>query len=48
VPESVEELLRAGVLSPPPRDPYGGRFYLEPDGQVATTSKFTYAAVPKK
>jgi hypothetical protein len=47
-PETVEELLRSGVLSPPPRDPYGGRFYLEPDGQVATTSKFTYAAVPKK
>lgn len=47
-PQSVEELLRAGILSPPPRDPYGGRFYLEPDGQVATSSKFTYAAVPKK
>lgn len=41
-PASVEELLDAGMLSPPPRDPYGGRFYLEPDGQVATTSKFTY------
>ena len=48
VPESVEELLRSGLLTPPPRDPYGGRFYLEADGQVATTSKFTYAAVPKK
>jgi len=47
VPESVEELIRSGLVSPPPRDPYGGRFYLEPDGQVATTSKFTYAAVPK-
>jgi tetratricopeptide (TPR) repeat protein len=42
-PKSVEELSRWGGLSPAPRDPYGGRFYLEPDGQVATTSKFSSA-----
>ncbi len=42
-PKSLEELIRWGALTPIPRDPYGGRFYLEPDGQVATTSKFTHA-----
>jgi len=46
-PSSVEQLQREGFLSPPPVDPYGGEFYLEQDGRVATTSKFAYAGVKK-
>lgn len=46
-PTSVEELLRSGLLEPPPVDPYGGRFYLEPGGKVATTSKFAFATKNK-
>ncbi len=42
-PASVEQLLQVGLLSPPPVDPYGGRFYLEPDGRVNSTSKFAFA-----
>ena len=48
LPESVERLQQSGLLSPAPVDPYGGKFYLEPDGKVATTSKFAYAGVKKE
>lgn len=41
LPESIELLVQEGLLSPPV-DPYGGEFYLEPDGRVATTSKFAF------
>ncbi len=44
LPASIEVLVRNGLLAPPPVDPYGGRFYLEPDGRVATTSKFAFAS----
>jgi len=47
LPFSLEQLLRAGYLAPLPVDPYGGRFYLEPDGKVATTSKFAFATKNK-
>lgn len=41
-PESVERLIADSFLTPPPVDPYGGRFYLEADGKVSTTSKFAF------
>lgn len=47
LPTSVEQLQQAGYLQPAPVDPYGGRFYLEPSGKVATTSKFAFAGVKK-
>ncbi len=47
MPASVEQLVSTGFLSPVPIDPYGGQFYLEPDGKVATTSKFAFAGVKK-
>ena len=45
MPKKVEQLVTEGFLSPPPKDPYGGQFYLEPDGKVATTSKYAFAGV---
>ncbi|MEI6827072.1 MAG: hypothetical protein WCK54_15845 [Desulfuromonadales bacterium] len=45
VPVTVEQLVADGLLSPPPKDPYGGMFYLEADGKVATTSKFAFGGV---
>lgn len=42
-PADLAQLEQAGYLSPAPVDPYGGRFYLQPDGTVATTSKFAFA-----
>lgn len=41
-PESIEELMKKGFLNKIPADPYGGTFYLNPDGTVATTSKFAF------
>ena len=46
LPESITELQATGLLISPVTDPYGGKFYLEPDGAVRTTSKF--ADPPKK
>jgi tetratricopeptide (TPR) repeat protein len=47
LPDSVEQLLQQGYLNPAPVDPYGGRFYLESSGKVATTSKFAFATKNK-
>jgi tetratricopeptide (TPR) repeat protein len=47
LPKTVDQLVSGGFLSPPPRDPYGGQFYLEADGKVATTSKYAFAGVKK-
>jgi len=47
MPVTLETLVRSGLLSPPPSDPYGGQFFLEPDGKVATTSKFAFAGADK-
>ena len=46
-PTTVEQLLQGGFLSTAPIDPYGGQFYLEPDGKVVTTSKFAFAGAKK-
>jgi tetratricopeptide (TPR) repeat protein len=48
LPMSVEQLIQTGFLAPPPVDPYGGQFYLDPAGKIATTSKFAYAGVKKQ
>jgi hypothetical protein len=42
LPSSVEELRKKGYLADKPVDPYGGTFYLEPDGAVRSTSKFAF------
>ena len=47
LPTTVEQLSQGGFLSPVPSDPYGGQFYLEADGKVATTSKFAFAGAKK-
>jgi len=47
MPKTVEQLVSGGFLSPSPRDPYGGQFYLEADGKVATTSKYAFAGTKK-
>lgn len=47
MPKTVEQLVSEGFLFPPPKDPYGGQFYLEADGKVATTSKYAFAGVKK-
>lgn len=46
-PESISELVVGGYLEAVPKDPYGGRFYLELDGKVKSTSKFALPAENK-
>jgi tetratricopeptide (TPR) repeat protein len=38
-PEDLGHLVRAGLLERIPHDPYGGKFYLDDQGRVRTTSK---------
>ncbi|OGU15564.1 MAG: hypothetical protein A2076_12665 [Geobacteraceae bacterium GWC2_53_11] len=45
LPASVEQLVKIGLLTSPPVDPYGGSFYLEADGKVRSTSKFAFAVM---
>jgi len=45
MPASVDLLVSKGFLFPPPNDPYGGHFYLETDGRVASTSRYAFAGV---
>lgn len=47
LPATVEQLLQRGYLRSVPLDPYGGQFYLDPSGKVATTSKFAFASKKK-
>jgi len=48
LPASVDELAGNGYLARIPADPYGGKFYFEPDGKVATTSEFTFIVKKKQ
>jgi len=47
-PATVEELLHKGYLTDMPMDPYGGKFYFEPDGSVRSTSKFAFGTQGKQ
>lgn len=39
LPESLRQLIEAGLIEEIPIDPYGGEFYLDESGRVRTTSK---------
>lgn len=42
-PATIDELVSGGYLTSIPIDPYGGKFYLEQDGKVRSTSKLSFA-----
>jgi len=44
LPSSIKNLVKDGYLKEMPIDPYGGTFYLEPDGKVRSTSRFAFGA----
>ena len=48
MPTTVEQLVSVGLLSSNPIDPYGGQFYLDADGKVATTSKYAIGGAKNK
>jgi tetratricopeptide (TPR) repeat protein len=47
LPITLDNLVSSGHLAAMPKDPYGGTFYLEPDGKVASTSKFAFGGKSK-
>ncbi|WP_236025859.1 hypothetical protein [Geomonas azotofigens] len=47
LPGSLEELVRAGLLRGIPRDPYGGKFILQSDGSISSTSGFSFSGGKK-
>jgi len=46
LPGNIDELSKSGYLAAPPVDPYGGTFYLDENGQVRSTSKFSFSTQP--
>lgn len=44
-PQSVDELLSSHILESLPVDPYGGTFYIDNDGMVRSTSKFSMSGI---
>jgi len=44
-PATLAELVSGGYLPLIPDDPYGGKFYLDEDGKVRSTSKLTFAVI---
>ncbi|MFN3480665.1 MAG: hypothetical protein ACK415_09800 [Thermodesulfovibrionales bacterium] len=41
-PGSIDEMLASGIIDKIPRDPYGGRFYIDENGRIRSTSKFAF------
>ena len=38
-PERLDELIAKGIITAIPKDPYGGKFYIDKDGSIKTTSE---------
>lgn len=47
-PSNLEVLVKQGLLKEIPQDPYGGSFFLMPNGRIYTTSKLVNKAKKKK
>lgn len=41
-PKSIEELIATKIISTIPKDPYGGKFYIDNEGKVKTTSNLRF------
>lgn len=39
LPQTIDELVHAGLLDAVPKDPYGGRFFIAANGAIESTSK---------
>jgi hypothetical protein len=42
-PEKITDLIAAKLIDHIPEDPYGGKFYIKPDGHVYTTSNLRFS-----
>lgn len=47
LPGSIAQLQQSAFLPVVPEDPYGGKFFLEIDGKVSTTSKLSFGVKTK-
>lgn len=47
LPNDLHVLLKSGLLLSLPHDPYGGTFFIDPDGTVRSTSNFSPIAAEK-
>jgi len=43
LPTSIAELVTAGFLQRVPQDPYGGKFFIDQEGKVRSSSKLSFA-----
>lgn len=41
LPDNIDELVTKGFIVKIPSDPYGGKFYIDKNGKIRTTSKMT-------
>ncbi|MGB9823960.1 MAG: tetratricopeptide repeat protein [Candidatus Hydrothermia bacterium] len=41
-PKTLEDLLKVGIITEIPKDPYGGKFYIDEEGNIKTTSNLSY------
>lgn len=48
IPASLNDLVHVGYLREIPKDPYGGKFYMQNDGSVSSTSGFAFAGEKNK
>lgn len=42
-PASIDDLVSSGFMASIPNDPYGGKFFIDQDGKVRSTSKLSFA-----
>lgn len=47
-PKNINELIKKGFLNKIPKDPYGGTFYIDKNGQVKTTGQLTFKLKKRK
>jgi tetratricopeptide (TPR) repeat protein len=46
MPRSLDSIIQARIIDSIPPDPYGGKFYLDKDGSIKTTSKLVIMSNP--
>ncbi|MEK6544990.1 MAG: hypothetical protein AABZ28_00455 [Nitrospinota bacterium] len=44
LPENLDDLIKEGILGKIPDDPYGGKFFLDKDSSIKTTSNLNFPA----
>ena len=47
LPSSLDDLVQGGFLRGLPQDPYGGKFFIQNDGSISSTSGFAFAGTKK-